>query len=278
MPEWLLVVGRTLVAIVVLFIATKALGKRQLSQLSLFEYITGITIGNIAAYVSLDLENLWLLGIIAMGVWVAISASIEFLTLKNRKIKNFVDGKGSVLIKNGKVVRENMRKEKLTIDELLSQLRQKDIFSVADVEFALMESSGSINVLLKKENQPLTGKMLGWPMASEQPPQTVLMDGEILEGPLKVAGYDEKWLEKQLDSYRLKLNDVFIGQIECDGTLSVQTKKGESFPEDEKTGAVKRINALTSQLEKELLYLQHYARNEHDRKLYNDAIHKLRQP
>lgn len=237
MPDWLEVVFRTLVAVIILFIMTKALGKRQLSQLSLFEYITGISIGNLAAYVSLDLDNLWYLGLVSIAVWVTVSVSIEFWTLKNRKVKNFVDGKGTVLIKDGQLLPENLKKERLTVDELLSQLRQRDIFAVADVEFAVMESTGVINAMLKKEYQPITGEMLGWKVSREQPPQTIIMDGVLLEGPLQVSGYDKSWLDRQLNQFKLGMEEVFIAQVDSNGQLSIKTIDGKSYPEEDENNS-----------------------------------------
>lgn len=276
MPDWLEVILRTLVAIVVLFFMTKILGKRQLSQLSLFEYITGISIGNLAAYVSLDLDNLWFLGLVSIAVWVAVSASMEFWTIKNRRVKNFVDGKGTVLIKDGQLIRENLKKEKLTVDELLSQLRQKDVFAIADVEFAVMESSGVINAMLKKEHQPLTGDMLGWKMSSEQPPQTVIMDGIMLDGPLGIAGYSKEWLDYQLDQYKVNMENVLIAQIDTDGQLNIKTADGKTYPEDQKVRPQKKIQQLTHQLELELERLGQFARNDSDRLQYEAALNKVR--
>ncbi|WP_029198915.1 DUF421 domain-containing protein, partial [Paenibacillus alginolyticus] len=161
MPEWLEIALRTLLAIVVLFVMTKILGKRQVSQLSLFEYITGITIGSLAAYVSLDLDTNWYLGLVSIAVWVGVSLVMEFLQLKSKTARDFLDSKAAVLIKDGKIMEDNLKKERLTTDELMEQLRKKSVFKAADVEFAVIEPSGDINVLLTKENQPLTPKHLG---------------------------------------------------------------------------------------------------------------------
>ncbi|CAM3373210.1 hypothetical protein PALA111701_05900 [Paenibacillus lactis] len=161
MPQWLEIILRTLCAVIVLFLLTKALGKRQVTQLSFFEYLTGITIGSLAAYISLDLEANWYLGLIALGVWVLCSLLIEYSQMKSKKVRDFIDFKATVLIKDGKVLEDNMKKERLTSDDLMQQLRKKDIFQIADVEFAIMESSGDITVLQKRDTLPVTPKDLG---------------------------------------------------------------------------------------------------------------------
>lgn len=219
MPQWFEIAWRTVLAVIILFLMTKLLGKRQVSQLSLFEYITGITIGSIAAYVSLDAETEWGLGLVSLTVWVACSYGIEFVQIKSKKMRDFIDSKGSVLIEHGRVLEKNLKKERLTTDELMEQLRKKSAFRLADVEFAIMEPSGDINVLLKRENQPLTPKDLGIPVQPEKEPQTVIMDGQIMEEALRRSGRDQHWLDKKLAEVKAAVSDVFLGQIDGSGEL-----------------------------------------------------------
>ncbi|AIQ47057.1 membrane protein [Paenibacillus sp. FSL R7-0273] len=221
MPDWLEVIVRTVFAVVVLFFLIKVLGKRQVSQLSFFEYITGITIGNLAAYISLDTDSTWHLGFLALFVWVAFSFGIEILQIKSKKARDFIDFKSTVLIKDGKILEDNLRKEKLTTDELLEGLRKKDVFTVADVEFAIMESDGAINVLLTRENQPLTPKHLGIKVAPEKETQAVIMDGEILDEPLDDLKLTRGWLNMQLEKLGLTVENVFLGQVDSYGELTV---------------------------------------------------------
>lgn len=221
MPQWLEIALRTLVAVIVLFVLTKLLGKRQVSQLSLFQYITGITIGSLAAYISLDLEATWYLGIVSLAVWVAVSLGIEFLQLKSKAVRDFADGKATVLIKDGKILEDNLNKERLTTDELLEQLRKRNVFKTADVEFAIMEPSGEINVLLTKENQPLTPKHLGIKVSPEQEPQAVIMDGQIMNEPLATIGLNREWLTVELTKLGVALENVFLGQVDSYGQLYV---------------------------------------------------------
>jgi len=221
MPDWIVVAIRTLLAVVVLFTMTKLLGKRQVSQLSLFEYITGITIGSLAGYISLDMESHWNLGLTALLVWVAVSLGIEFLQLKSKRMRDFIDGTSTVLIKDGKLLEDNLKKERLTTDELLMTLRQKNVFKVADVEFAIIEPSGDINVLLTRDNQPLTPKHLGITVAPEQETQTVIMDGKRLDEPLSTIGLNPGWLQTELEKIGVTVENVFLGQVDSYGQLYV---------------------------------------------------------
>ncbi|MFD1957582.1 DUF421 domain-containing protein [Paenibacillus thailandensis] len=221
MPDWLEVAWRTLVAVVILFLLTKLLGKRQVSQLSLFEYITGITIGSLAAYIPLDLESSWYLGLVSLAVWIVVSLGIEFLQLKSKKARDFIDGKGTILIKGGKILEDNLAKERLTLDELMEELRRKNVFRAADVEFAIMEPSGDINVLLTRENQPLTPKHLGVKVGPEYEPQAVIMDGEIMDEPLATIGKNRAWLHTELEKIGAAVENVFLGQVDSYGQLTI---------------------------------------------------------
>lgn len=221
MPQWLEIVFRTLIAVVFLFVLTKLLGKRQVSELSVYEYITGITIGSIAAYISLDLDANWYLGLIALATWVLFTLAIEFLQLKSKRSRDFLDGKSTILIKDGKILEDNLKKERLSTDELMAKLRQKQIFKAADVEFAIMEASGEINVLPTRENQPLTPKHLGLKVAPEQEPQTVIMDGKIMDEPLATIGLSRQWLNTELEKTGAAVENVFLGQVDAYGQLYV---------------------------------------------------------
>lgn len=277
MPDWLEIILRTLASIVILFILTKVLGKRQISELSLFEYITGISIGNIAAYISLDLDNLWYLGIVSLAVWVSVSVGIELWTLKSRKLRSVVDGKGTVLINNGQLSKEKLRKERITLDELLEQLRQKDVYRVADVEFAVMESSGELNVQLKKEHQPITPSMLGWTMSKESQPMSIIMDGHIVEEELQRSGHSVDWVNHELKRHKLKLAEVFLAQLDSDGQMTFQTANGRTYPEPAPASPKDRVMSLTGQLQEELRRLEQLSQNDKDRRTYESALYHLNQ-
>ena len=221
MPPWIEIALRTLLAAVVLFIFTKILGKRQISQLSFFEYITGITVGGIAAIMSLDLRITWYYGPVALVVWVTVALGLEYLSLKSKIARDIINGKGVILVKEGKVLEDNLKKARLSSDELLEQLRGKNAFKFAEVEFAVLEAHGKLNVLLNKQNQPLTPQHLGIKTAPEQEPQTVIMDGMIMDEPLATIGLNRNWLNTELKKIGVSIENVFIGQVDSYGQLTV---------------------------------------------------------
>lgn len=221
MPEWLEVVIRSLLFVVVLFLITKWLGKKQLSELSFFEYVVGITIGSIGAEVITGLERNIFNGIIGIVVFSAIPFLADMLSLKSKTFRDFIEGRATVFIKDGKIMEENLKKEKYTTDELLELLRKRDIFRVADVEFALLEPTGDLSVMLKKENQPLTPKDVNLTVASVKEPQTVIMDGKILDEPLSTIGRNRNWLKTELEKQGVTIENVFLGQIDSYGQLTI---------------------------------------------------------
>ncbi|MEF3306104.1 DUF421 domain-containing protein [Paenibacillus sp. GYB003] len=221
MQLWVQIVLRSLAALVVLFLMTRLLGKKQLSQLNFFHYIVGITIGQIAGFISLELESHFMLGVAAMLVWTLIPLGFEWLSMKSKHMRNLFDGDGTVLIKDGKVLEDNLKKVMLTTDELLEELRKKNAFRVADVEFAVLESDGEVSVMLSKENQPLTPRSLGIRVPNVQEPQTVIMDGEIVDEPLATAGFNRGWLSAELEKLGVAQENVFLAQVDAYGELTV---------------------------------------------------------
>ena len=221
LPEWTLVILRSVFILIILFAITKWLGKRQISQLSFFEYIAGMTIGDIAAQVSTGLDSKFFHGVFAILIFAVVPFLTGILSLKNKTARDFFEGKSTVLIKDGKILEDNLKKEKYTSDELLELLRGKDAFSVADVEFAVLEPSGELNVLLKKDRQPLTAKDIGLKVANEKEPQTVIMDGNVLDEPLSASGHNRAWLHSELEKIGVVIENVFLGQVDSYGQLTI---------------------------------------------------------
>lgn len=221
MPGWVEIVIRSIVAAVIVMIATKIFLRKSMAQFSLFETASLLIIGVILAIGSFQLSVPIGYIITALITWVAIVGIVNYLSMKSMSFRNFINGKGIPLIKDGKVLEDNMKKQRYTTDELLKQLRTKNIFKVADVEFAVLESNGMINVLLKKENQPLTPKDMLIPVAPVKEPQTVIMDGKVMDEALATVGFNRSWLEQELDKQGFAIENVFIGQVDSYGELTV---------------------------------------------------------
>jgi uncharacterized membrane protein YcaP (DUF421 family) len=273
MPGWVEIAVRSVSIIVGLFIITKLLGKKQLSKLSFFEYIAGITIGDIAGTLSMDLELNLTNGITSILIWSLFPILISFISLKSKKFRDFIEGNSTVFIKNGKIMEDNLKKEKYTTDELLEQLRKKNVFRVADVEFATLEPCGDISILLKKQHQPLTYGDVHAYFPPIKEPQTVIMDGKILDESLATIGLNRQWVKQELDKIGVAMENVFIGQVDSYGQLTVDLydDKIQVPPPQEKPLLLAAMKK--SEADFEMFALQ--SNDENAKKMYNKNAKKM---
>ncbi|MBC5635783.1 MULTISPECIES: DUF421 domain-containing protein [Ornithinibacillus] len=221
MADWIQIALRSITLLTILFLFTKWLGTKQLSQLNIFEYISGVVLGGIVAIHVSTLDSPFYYALISMFVWFIIPYAVEYFALKSKVFRNFAQGKSTVLIQNGKIMEDNLKKEHFSTDDLLESLRDKNIFKVADVEFAVLEPTGKLSVLPKTENRPLTAKDIGLKVAPDREPQTVIMDGRPLLEPLANLSLNPKWLETELEKMNISMENVYLGQVDSDGQLTV---------------------------------------------------------
>lgn len=221
MPEWIYIILRSFLFIFILIFITRILGKKQISEITFFEYISGITIGSIAGEVIMGLDRNIMHGVVSIVVFGAITFFVDFITLKSKNFRDIVEGKGSVLIQNGKIMEDNLKKEKYTLDDLSSLLRGRNVFNVSEVEFAVLEPTGDLSVLLKKDYRPVTPNDLKLQVANEKEPQTIIMDGKILDNPLSASGKNRGWLLIELEKQGVTLENVCFAQINSYGELTI---------------------------------------------------------
>lgn len=221
MPNWIDVAIRSIFTMIGLFFVMRLIGKKQVATLSFFEYIVGITVGDLAAGISSDTKMPLSSSITSLAIWVLFPITISLISLKNKTIRDIAENKTTVVIKNGKIMEGNLKKEKYTADDLLVQLRKRNVFQVADVEFATLEPSGDINVLLKREKQPLTFGDIYPNAPSVKEPQTVIMDGKILDESLATMRLNRGWVKEELDKIGVTIENVFLAQVDSYGELSV---------------------------------------------------------
>ncbi|MGM0836786.1 MAG: DUF421 domain-containing protein [Bacillota bacterium] len=231
MPQWTEIAIRSFSIIVGLFIITKLLGKKQLSKLSFFEYIVGITVGDIAGTLSMDSDLEVGNGITSILIWSLFPLVISQISLRSKGFRDIIEGNATVFIENGKILERNLRKEKYSIDELMEQLRKKDIFNIDYIEFATLESNGDLSVLLKKEHQPITYGDIYSDKPHITEPQTVIMDGDILDEPLAKIGLNRGWLKAQLEKEQVLLESVFLAQVDSKGRISLDLYNDKLTPE-----------------------------------------------
>ncbi len=221
MPDILSTIIRSILLIIGLFIITKLLGKKQLSSLSFFEYIVGITVGDIAGTLSMDPDLSLRDGIASLIIWSFVPFAISLISLRNRAFRRIVEGKSTTFIEHGNIIEKNMRNEKYSLDELMEQLRKKSVFKVADVEFASLDSNGELSVLLKKEKQPLKYEDITNISADDSVPVSLIMDGEIIEENLQKAKLNKEQLLVMIKEQGYEQEEVFYAEIDIKGDISI---------------------------------------------------------
>lgn len=208
-----------------LFIIAKLVGHKQISQLDFFDYITGITIGSIAAELATELEKPWK-PLAAMVVYGVITIVLSLVTNKFPKSRKFINGTPTIIMNNGKIYRKNLKKAKLDLSEFLLLLRQEGYFNLDEVQTAVFEYNGRLTVLPVSTKRPLNATDMNLTLEPEYISAEVIMDGRILEENLKRMGLDAKWLENQVKSQGYKnAKEIFLGL--CDRNKKLTLYKNE---------------------------------------------------
>ncbi len=209
-------------SIFILFILTKIMGNREMSQLSMFDYIVGITIGSIAAEMSTSLENNFLEPVIAMLVYGFVATGISYLSCKSLKFRRIFSGKSKILLDNGKLYRKNFIKAKLDINEFLVQARINGYFNLSDIQTAILEPNGRISFLPISNKRPVNPKDLNLNPLIENVILNLVVDGVILEENLQKTGKNIKWLEKELEKQNISnFKDIFLATYDNNKNLSI---------------------------------------------------------
>jgi uncharacterized membrane protein YcaP (DUF421 family) len=214
-----MIILRSAGLLVLLLLIIRIMGIRQASRMTLFDFVWSVVLGVTVASIGLNIIDNLLLGLTVLLVWSLLPALVHILALKSKKFREIVHGKETVLINNGKLLEDKLTQVRLTSEDLLSQLRKKSVFNFADVEFAVLEPDGEVSVLLKKDKQPVSAKTIGIAMGQETSPQTVILDGIILNEPLASMGLNKSWLAAELDKLGVATENVFMAQVDSYGQL-----------------------------------------------------------
>lgn len=219
--EILKVVLTALLSAAVLFIIAKVMGHKQMSQLDFFDYITGITIGSIAAELATELEQPWK-PLIAMIIYGVAAFALSILTSKVPRARKFINGTPTIVMNNGKLYRSNMKKAKLDLSEFMVMCRQQGYFNLNDIQTAVFEYNGRLSVLPVSAKRPMNPADMNLSPAPEYICTEVIMDGRILDGNLKRMGLDTVWLKKQLESQGYNsAKEIFLGICDNNNQLSL---------------------------------------------------------
>ncbi len=220
MNETWVVVVRSLIAFFSLHIFARVLGKQSIGQLTFFDYVLGITVGSIAATLSVDLSSRAWPHWVGLFTWTVVVVIMEFLTIHSKHFTKYVLGEPCLLIMDGQIMEQTMKKNRYSLSDLLAQLRDKDVFDLNQVAFAILETNGKLSVLLKPEYQTTTCQDMKIKTSPAQIPRKLIFCGMILEENLIALNLSKEWLFTYLKNQRIKdIQDVFLLSVDSEGAF-----------------------------------------------------------
>lgn len=225
MNECLNIAIRTIIIAIIIFLLTKFLGKKQISQLSFFDYIVGITIGSTVADIALDIEKNFFGGVVSLLIFVMIDYFISMVTMRNIKARRFLIGVPTVLVEKGKIIESGLKKCKLDVNELLAEARVEGYFDLDEIDYALMEINGAISFLPKEKEKPVTKKDLKVKLDKSGLTVNAIIDGEYMPNNVKAIGKDKNWLDHELKVQGYEdYDDILLATIDTNYKVNIYRK------------------------------------------------------
>ncbi|CAN2254604.1 YetF domain-containing protein [Bacillus vallismortis] len=221
---------RLIIAFITLLVLTRLMGRKEIAQLTFFNFVSAISIGTIGASLAIDSTLSIRNGFIALFAWSAFTIIVGFLDIKFPAIRYAVEGQPVILIRKGKIMDKQLRSVRLDLDALQTLLRKKNIFSLADVDYAIFETDGSLSVLKKQAKQNVTKKDMNVQgentTSNVSHPASVIADGKVREDNLKKLNLNRQWLMDRLKESGIQQpKEVFYAEVQTDGTLYIDKKE-----------------------------------------------------
>lgn len=228
MNPYLEILVRAVGAFVIVLAVTRVIGKTQVGQLNATDFVNAIVLGSIAAVLATELnESGWYyaFGLVVFG---GLAFGTEYLSLKYRPARKLLEGEPTVVIHNGKILEGKMGKMTYNMDDLMAQLRNKDVFNISDVEFAVLEPNGNLSVLLKSNKMPVTLDDMQLPGKYQGLSSELIVDGAVIQQNLKENNLTEEWLYRELEKQNVKsVDDVAFASLDTQGNLYVDRKQDD---------------------------------------------------
>lgn len=218
---------RTILIYFFVYVAIRVMGKREIGKLSIFDLVISILIAELAVVVIENIDKSVWHGLLPMILLVLFQVGFAYLSMKSQTLRKWFEGGPSYLIRNGKLNRQEMHKQRYTLDDLLMQLRENKINNIADVEFALLEPTGKLTVTTKEQfhNSPVSSQNSPLSIRYEGLPIPLIMDGEIQDKNVERIGKTTFWLKKELKKYQIvDYKEVFLCTIDHRGYMYIDKK------------------------------------------------------
>lgn len=224
MEKFIEAIWKSAAVFFILMILTRIIGRKLLSQMSFFDYVVAVTIGTIGgAYVVQEVKDEWVL--ISPVILTLLTIGFGYANIKSLRLRRLTEGEPVVIIQNGKILEKNMRKLRYHLGDMEVQLRDKGIFNLGDVEFAILEPHGQLSVLKKSQKQPVTPHDLRISTDYAGIASEIIKDGKVIEQNLIQNNLTEEWLNKELKSLGIcDYSEVMYAALNTDGTLYIDKK------------------------------------------------------
>ncbi len=234
MQEFFRDTWQTTLVFISLLVFTRFLGKTQVGQLTFYEYVSGITIGSLAATMAgSEPDKVWN-HYYDLILFVALTYLVSLVTIKSRPLRKLIEGSPTIVIENGLIIEANMHDLRYDMDELHGQLRQQGVLDPAEVQYAILETSGELSVIKKADYQPLTKSDFNIHLPDPSFPVELIMDGVIIERNLRKQNRSKDWLEKQLAERSITdISQVTYAGIDSKGQLFVNRKTHSNYSNNE---------------------------------------------
>ena len=208
--EIIKVVLTALLSVAALFVITKIMGHKQVAQLDFFDYVSGITIGSIGAELATELDEPYK-PLVALCVWGGASLVLNLVAHKLPRTRKYINGAPTILLNDGKIYRQNLKKSKLDLSEFMLLCREKGYFDLDEIQLAVFEHNGKLSILPKAANRPATPEDLKITAKTSHIGVEVIMDGRIMGENLSRLGLDKVWVQNQLKSWGYnKADEIFL--------------------------------------------------------------------
>ncbi|MCL6517588.1 DUF421 domain-containing protein [Alicyclobacillus sp.] len=240
--------------------------------------VAGVAVGALAALVSLNRAFGFYEALVVFITWGVLAFALQWALLYSQNLRSFVNGTPTVLIRHGKVLEKNLRKAKMTVNDMMSLLREKEAFKLADVEFSVLEPDGQVSVMKRSDVQPLTPKVSHLPVENERAPYVVISDGNIIPQNLANAGYDRAWLWDEIRRQgATDWKDVFLAQVDSQGNLYVDLYADENLNAPTRNPTKPLLLASLKKMQADLEGFALETRNPAAKAMYQDSARQLQQ-
>lgn len=216
---------RTIILYAVILVMLRIMGKRQISELQTSELVVTLLISNIAVIPMQEPTLPLISGVIPIMLLVACEIVISIIMMKSSRFRGLVCGHPQVVIENGVIDQRKMKLLRMTTEDLTEQLRQAGVFSLSDVEYAIVETNGNLSVLKKVIKDNVTAEQLGIEEERASFEFVVISDGELAENSMRLCGVDRKWIENKLNKSGINMEDVFIMTVNLEHGYSIIKKE-----------------------------------------------------